>query len=473
MELNAVAQETKIKSEAAGLKDQVWPYFVLLALGLIVVAVSEAGLAWDGSYIAYKVFDTQAPVVVHDRFQVVPLQLLVLFFQLFISNVTILKVIFSLVYAIVPLLALALSWWIVRERARSLFIWPVLGIGFGTLPAQICLVNDEVMALQLFWPVLLAVLVGMPKSRFGVVVIGILLAAVLVAHPISIALFGLGAAFALAISYYRREQRSSMWKWAGVFVGLGLLGGLRLLLFRNSYEDSQISVDILKEHFEVAVLGLPLVAILLVWLGALLVFVAPILKEKDEKRDWSFLYGLELLCFIAAGALLLLWAKDPVLWERGLDFRTWAPLASLPFLVMALLESLRRKSERVNYVRKEWTYRTTSMLVITIVFSIVLCVQSLSWVNLSSRLQEAVNQSTSSCIPVSSLPFLGKTPLGHWSLTSYSLMLGERQPQKVVLFGNACTDKKFSDALPLTNWGDNRPWQKGWFDLTSLKQRLS
>jgi hypothetical protein len=129
-------------------------YFGLIIVALGFAAVSGAAMAWDGSYFLFKILDLQAPVPPHGHLVNIPLHGLVLLVNRFTSDLSLLQTVFGLVYAAIPFIALTLSWWVVRGYAEPLFIWVVLGVGFGTLPGQLCFVSEALFAILLFWPIM-------------------------------------------------------------------------------------------------------------------------------------------------------------------------------------------------------------------------------------------------------------------------------------------------------------------------------
>src|SRR2546423_15486135 len=126
-------------------------YFLLVSIALCIAAMCGAALSWDGSYYLYKPLDTQSPFVLHSRPINVALQWPVLVASHITSDIRVLNAVFGLMHASVPLIALAASWWIVRNRAPGLFVWAALGICLGTLPGVFQLTSDAIDVVQLFW----------------------------------------------------------------------------------------------------------------------------------------------------------------------------------------------------------------------------------------------------------------------------------------------------------------------------------
>ena len=231
-------------------------YIGLVALALCFAAVCGAALSWDGSGYLFETLDKQVPFTTHLRLISVPLQLPVLLVSRITDNPTVLQTVFGLPYVAVPLLALAASWWVVGEQARSLFVWPVLGIGVGTLAGQFNFTSEANVALQLFWPVLLALLTGMRKAHVPLVLL--LCLAIVFSHPYAIVLFASASLVALALAQRGIAGWRLRW-WAVGFAAAAALGVVALLTSR--YDTQQLSSGGLLWSFGISTEGLPRVAL--------------------------------------------------------------------------------------------------------------------------------------------------------------------------------------------------------------------
>src|SRR5512138_3734116 len=105
-------------------------FFAVVAIALIFGAIAGGAMLWDGSYYLYKALDTGEPYAPHGRLINVPLQLPVIWASQAIGNINVLKTLFGLMYALVPLGSLLIAWWIVKGSQPALFIWAALGVGF-------------------------------------------------------------------------------------------------------------------------------------------------------------------------------------------------------------------------------------------------------------------------------------------------------------------------------------------------------
>src|SRR5512143_929329 len=166
-------------------------FFTLLILALSYAVISGAALAWDGGYYLFRMLDAQSPVFVQYRYSVIPLHCAVVLLSRLTENVAYLRLAFSAVYVVIPLAALLLSWWVLDRPSRRLFVWPALGICLGTLPGQMFFVSESMIAVQLFWPVLLIQLRRVPGG--SALTLAVLSGVVFLTHPVSAVLFGLSA----------------------------------------------------------------------------------------------------------------------------------------------------------------------------------------------------------------------------------------------------------------------------------------
>ncbi len=231
-------------------------YFALVAGALIIAAICGA-FSWDGSYYLFQTLDKQTPFVPDGRPYYLLLNWPALAITHFTADFTAIRLAFDLSYILVPLLALGASWLIVRKEAPSLFIWPALAVGLGTLAGQFFLTGQGIQQAQLGWPILLATLLRLPRRQFLVALV--FAALVFAGHPIGIAIFGLCALVAAVLGLRYSADRTKMWSWAG---GLVLLGGVRFLLANgDALENWQLSFRRSGGPISFGLAGMPLYAL--------------------------------------------------------------------------------------------------------------------------------------------------------------------------------------------------------------------
>ena len=462
-------------------------YFLLAAVGLFVAALSGAALAWDGSVYLFQLLDDQRPFVPHYRLINIVLQWPVLMLSLLTGDLMILRTTFGLVYASVPLLALAASWWVLRFHAPTLFVWAALGIGFGMLPGQFNLIGEALLTVLLFWPLGLAILVGMQRQhRILVAILAFLIA---IAHPMATPLFLVASGLSFVVGLRLPHRRATLWRWAVGFVVLALVTGIRLWLFRTPYEVEQSSPVLLLWSFTASVVGLPLVALVSALVTAVAVFAAPRVGQRPIVL--GILRAIELLGIVLTTTLLIRWAIDPEQWRWALKYGYWAPIGSLAFLGFAALEVLLRPAgvgqaldagatgsgdDPAALVRSlprdaVWSHRIRTAQFVALSCSLVLIIQSASWLDLSKRLNESMARSSWSCVSMARLGRLNETALGSFATPAYSILLQGRSPDKVVLSGDACGTETFETGVALNEYG-TRAVSGGWFNLQPLAQDI-
>ena len=400
-------------------------YFSLTALGLLIAAFCGAALSWDGAAYLFHVLDEQRPFTPNHRLINIPLQWPVLLSSHFTSDLAVLRTIFGLSYITVPLVALALSWWIVRHQARSLFVWAALGVGFATLPGQFLLVSEANIAIQLFWPILLAILTGMRLVTVPVVLL--LTVAVGLSHPDAIALFGFAAVLAFAVGLRRRAARGWLWLWALYFAVVTGIILVRFLRLRTAYEGDQVSLEMLRWTFSVAVAGLPLLAMMGSFLVATAIFAAPWVAKIQNRTLLLAIYASELVAGIGIAVLLLVWASIPRLWMFANKFTFAALFTSLFPMGLAALESLLNPASDPERADSElrWLHRRRTAQVTAGIFALVLCAQSATWLYLTRQLEQTGTAALLANLP-HRIMYCSSRVSSHKNY--YSAKIGVRQP---------------------------------------------
>lgn len=441
-------------------------YFSLTAVALIVAALCGAALSWDGSYYLFKTLDDQVPLAPHGRVTDTLLQAPVVLVSHYVGDMAVLRAVFGLIYAAIPLVTLAASWWIVRKRAPILFVWAALGIEVGTLPGQLSLTSEGIQVIQLFWPILLSIILRVPRAHVPAILV--LTAVVFITHPSSSLLFLIGAAAAAVMGLLYRDDRSTLARWAVVFCVLAVL---RYALGRDLYEESRLTLYTQVSTFRISVVGLPLVALLCVWCAAAATFFALHDNRYSKRLDASTWRSLGIMGIVVAGVALVLWASNPHLWMHADEYKAWALFFSLPFMLMAVAEGTPGLAPMLRVREIVLKYRINVARVVATVFLTVLSVQSLAFVHLTDTLQRGMAQSPTACIPAASLTALKRTALDYWSVSPYSLVEQSRTPREVVLRDGGCAVARRSGRVRIVPW--DGAIGGGWFDLERVQSRLS
>ncbi len=433
-------------------------FFAAVLVALAALILFRGPLAWDGGWILFAILDSRSPVRYADRLANLPLHSVVLIAARLTDNLRVLESVFSLVYAGIPVLGLALSWWTVRRVDRRLFVWPALGIGLATLPGQFNFLSDSIMALNLFWPVYLWILCAAPP--FALPVATLLAAAVFFMHPVAMPLFVLGALVAFLLALKRPEVRTRMIVVAGT---LAVGAAARLVLFfvtRTPYESAETSLSMQLQHLTTGIARLAVAAEAAVWVAALAVFLRPRLSARPACARVLALTAWAGVS--AAGLLLLGWASNPLRWAYSLDFRNLAGLCLSPILTLAAVEVLFPASDTptaVTYRRRLLTAQAAA-----VVFCAVLSVQGFTWDRLSTRLRASIAAHRGGCVSVSDLRWPLSTALDHWATPAYAVLLQGRRPDTLILHRGVCGHTDFAHETRFT-YVPHVVRHDGWFFL--------
>jgi hypothetical protein len=175
---------------------KVYPYvFLPVLLALIASALVNLQLFQDGGSYLFEILQMKSAAIRHNRYSVVLIQLPTIFsikvlgkfFGGVNDHLSIIRIIFSLSYALVPFLSLLLCWLIIRKRNEGLFVWAILIILFINL-VNFSGVSELLMSLQLSCPLMLASIL-IPRTRFFWLLTIILLPFIFFLHPLVAVLF--------------------------------------------------------------------------------------------------------------------------------------------------------------------------------------------------------------------------------------------------------------------------------------------
>jgi len=438
-------------------------FFILTILGLGAAALAGLPLTWDGAYYLFNTLDTRFPFIPHGRTIDVALELPVLAASHFTDNLALLRIIFSLCYVAIPAIGLATSWLICRERRPSLFVWPALSCCIAMLPGQAAFSSEAIMTPWLMWPVLLAALIGVRRAYLPI--LAILVVAAFLAHPIAgafLALSALVSAIAgLKSADARRERLLSA-------VVLSLVALARILTPLSEYESERLSTALLMSAFHTAVMGLPLIVLILAALAAIFLLVSASMRSTSLVNSISSYIALAII--VTAGACLVIWAIPASRWAWALAFRFWAAPITLPFMAAASVEALLLAPPATEDESARQRSRMPIILVIGGAFLAVLTIQSVTWKALTGRLQETLAQSPSGCIPRHMLFWARRTPFDHWGASPYAIDVQTRKPKTMVMDANGCREFVATGEIRLSKLSARAPG--GWFDLDGIPHTI-
>jgi hypothetical protein len=426
----------------------------LAVVGALVVAVAyDAPLTWDGAYYLFKTLDLQTPFVPNNRLINIALQQPLLVASQFTSDLGVLRHAFDAGYVLIPLITLTCAWWFCRARP-GMFKWPALGICVASLPGRMFFVGESTMVTDLFWPLVLGLLLaeGRPAELLVLALLG---AGVWAAHPTAVVLFGL-AALAAASRAWAAHPRGRRW-WAVCAVCL-VLAGNRALLPLSGYELESASAQRLGEAFDNSIAGKPLLALVLTAGVACLWLLRPLLIRTVDTRIGVAVDVVAAGLILLAGGVLAVWASRPDQWASALDFRSWQVFVSLGLVLLAVADKLWHAS-----ASERWT---PVVLACALSFCLVVSVQVRSWARLTRDFETWLAAQDSACTTLTTLSETrGGSPLNHWATAVYAIVLQSRTPTRFILDSQAsCAELLATGSLAIAAW-DVRPPNGGWFYL--------
>jgi hypothetical protein len=422
-------------------------FLASVAVALVVASIAHAPLSWDGSFYLFEMLDRQSWFIAQPhRWINYALQAPTIVALHLTWNMKLLTLIFSLSYASVPMIGLTSSWLVCRKRP-ALFIWPAIGIGLVSLPGVFNFNSEATMTAALFWPVLLASLIGVSLIEF--VVAALLAMTMLIVHPDAVLVLALGAVTASISAMIPPFKPMRL----GGAMGLTILTAARLIIPLTPYEYRQVVDFSPSKAFIWGIEGWPLASLICTFVAAAL-----LLRRGLSRKSRTIVPEVApIVAIVAAGLMLLPWAIQPSAWANEMEYRFWmVPLSSVIMAACALDAWL--SSDQVSIGRR------AALLPIGAIYLIVLSIQSLVWNGLTNRLLSDL--SNEGCISIISLPWTTQTPMNHWSTASYAIVLQGRTPHTLLLDGEGCYEYGMGGTVHI-NWL-HRKSGAGWFDLAQV-----
>ena len=283
--------DTDIHRAGPGVGSQ--SHAVALSLGALgcaygVAAVVGLPLYGDGSLYFFRLVLDRAPEIPNLRLAAVLPQLPALLMIRLSKDVTLLRHVFSLGYAALPVLSLLACWLCVRRIAPALVLFPALFLVANQV--NLSGVSELLTSLYLAWPFVL--LASLHPSRRVTWLYGAAIAPLLLLlHPLGFLLLLFLAGLAGLNARLHRQSRST---WRGLGASLGSAGILRLLwtlLGSNDYERSHGSAG---EAAYYLLPDTPTQALLLLLVLVLALILALALDAKGRDQTLRLRRGLSL-----------------------------------------------------------------------------------------------------------------------------------------------------------------------------------
>lgn len=197
-----------------------------LAVAAVAATAARLPLLWDGSVYLANILESGAPNVPHNRWPVGALHLVVIAARPI--GVEAASFVFAALYAAVPALAFALAWVWHRDRPVAL-AWSAIGITGTVLSAQAFMVSEMVIAVQLWWPLLVLATGGWDDRRKGA---WVTTAVVALLHPVAAVLL-----LILAVAHGLRRR----WTSAAIVASAGVLRWSMLTGYESETASSSLT----------------------------------------------------------------------------------------------------------------------------------------------------------------------------------------------------------------------------------------
>jgi hypothetical protein len=221
--------------------------FVPTTTALVVAALVGLPLYQDGSSYLFELLVTHSAIR-HHRWSAVLIQAPAIGAQRLLAALHVapgralplVRLAFDLGYATVPLVALGLSWLVVRRCQREeLLLWPALVILLVNL-VNCSWVSELLIAVELCCPLLLTALL-MPRTRMHRLMTAALLPFVWLLHPLVAPLL---VTMGVVVAYARRAARAT----AAILMLAGLAKAVAGAASMTRYEAGFLAPDDLRTY---------------------------------------------------------------------------------------------------------------------------------------------------------------------------------------------------------------------------------
>lgn len=425
--------------------------FIPVIAAYAIASWCLAALAWDGAGYLFNSLQENHAVISHHRYSNFPILLAVVEAGQFTDNARALGVLYGLVLSLTPVGSLLLSFhFLQKPPLDELRVWFALGILWGALPGEICLMSEASLAVQAFWPIVAFIAAGCPLSASGWLLI--LVPYIFFLHPTAALMFGMASAFCVGLAVANRERRPTGIRWGVVFASLAALRFGYAMMTATPYEKAELAFETNRLAAVGAIWRWPTGLLLAFYAfgGALLASAAGKLSPALARRIW-----------IASGAVFLgigiWWASDSKLWAGAISYRRFVFLCSLPIAAMVAMHWLLLKWKR-GVPLPEWT-----TVFVALVFAVIYIEQSLSWRSDIVRLEKALASSREPFVTLETEPWMKHRALDHWGTTMLSAILQGRKPR--VLYAESRNHIRDGNVQMFPNgW---LVMSDGWFQLSA------
>lgn len=425
----------------------------LVLLSQLLVALVGLPLFGDGAYYFFAITLDGEPVIPNGRLAALPFQLPALVASWLSTDIGLIRHVFALTYAALPVASLLACWALVRRCAPQLILFPALG--FVMLQVNFSSVSELLISLQLVWPFVLMALVvpGWRITRDY----GMLLAPLLVLlHPLSFVLAAPLSLLALLTSRTAplTECATFRRRWVWLAAGFALAAGLRLLwtgLGANAYERGRLVWDSALRYLLAETLTQGLLLTLVVALGLLLT-----LGLVGSRRARETLMRLASLGFLLLPLLGLLVAID-ILGGEGIKLKValTLPIGVLLMALAVIAGRVSRGDETTDGRHRGQIGRLFISAALAIL--LIATAKSVAWWTATHGLMNATASAEVECVSFDAeTPYALQWPwmviIDNWTVPMNALVFRAPWPIAPLLPADGCRHLRETGQLRLASW---------------------
>jgi hypothetical protein len=336
--------------------------------------------------------------------------------------------VFRVSTALLPFIALSLSYWMVRRDRPDLFVWAVLGICGACLPGQWFVVAEGIIAVQFAWPLYLAIAVGITGRR--TVAVAALIPFIFFQHPFAAPIL-VSAGVVLLVGHWQELlPRTPAWiAWTAILLAAGAIRPA----IRTSNDQDALSLGWFKFATETSLKWIPLIA-----LAAL--FAVGVALARGSQRYW-LIVSLVLL----SGAGMSIWAADPSRWGAAINYRLPVLFVTAPFVLLMFVCATRGETG---------AERTRALVIVGVglMFVTTLSIQAVTWSNLMAEVESATS-SGPVCRTTAEVDRGRLTALENWGTSYLAIIQQGPRPRRLILHSEkACAQFETSGVVHLRPW---------------------
>jgi hypothetical protein len=477
---------------------------LLVAIPLLIVAIVGLPLFQDGSSYLLELM-TSHSAIRHHRYAVllvqapsiVALKLSALAGLDPRSALHVVRAVFNVSHAILPLVALAWSWLLVRERDPAMMIWaaaPILMLNVVNFSA----VSEILLATQLAFPLLLAASLERP-TRFANATILLLTSIILLLHALVAVLFmGLACGMALRARRLDAPVRRA-WNLAALFAGAAVA---RLVLdawLSTDYEKSMWGGALLVDYFSA---GFETACFLVIAMGSVLWFgfrrqalqrvvvvvsmgltaltFGMALRNLNEVREFDeqpilllALFGVTLIAMMVhaicrpavtqpmstadRAVFVLLWSAAGGIITRYALLESFPLKTGATILIGAVLLALAAIDSMRDHPPAEERRRARFVLNAAAIFAVLVLSKAAVWAAANTKLAQTAASSATACVEIDdvSMDWVRRSPgsiLNNWSLPTLYLVSARERPAGLLLEAGDCERFAQSGEIVVDPW---------------------